>query len=106
MGVRRLGMALVALFAASGCCATPWDVYPSATLPDRSCTTGGSVYGDDIYIWECLSGEKIVVSQYSSELVCRAPVREVLACGELSAFEADPTFDCTGARAGREWLPQ
>lgn len=103
VGSRVVGVALL-LGLAGGCCAAPWDVYPEATLPDRSCTTGGSVYGDDVYIWDCLNGSKVVVWQYSSEWVCRAPEREVVACGSPATIEADPSLDCAGPRPGREWM--
>ena len=94
------------MLALAGClCRDPWNAYPESTPPDRSCTTGSGTHGDDVYIWECLRGTKVVVSQYSAEMTCRSPVREELPCGQKSALEADPTFVCKGARPSREWGP-
>lgn len=66
---------LVALIAA-GCCSDPWRVYPEHTAPDRTCSTG-SVAGYDVYIWDCLRGQHVVVAQWSGEMSCRSPVQEI-----------------------------
>ena len=93
------------LLALSGCCTAPWVRFPEKTPPDRSCTTGSAVQGTDVYIWECLRGQKVVVSQYSAEMTCQSATREVLACGARSTLEADPSLDCHGPRAGFAWVP-
>jgi hypothetical protein len=89
-----------------GCCSDPWSAYPEKTPPDRSCTTGSGVQGTDVYIWDCLGGQKVVVTQYSAEMTCQSPKREKVACGAKTAIEDDPTINCKGARPGRDWVPR
>jgi hypothetical protein len=98
-----VALAIAALL--TGCCREPWRAFPEKTPPDRSCSTG-SVYGHDVYIWDCLRGQHVVVAQYSSEASCAAPVREVSACGAKTSLETRLALTparCSGARAGREW---
>ena len=90
------------LITVGGCCSDPWSAYPEKTPPDRSCFTGDGTHGKDIYIWDCLRGEKIVVSQYSAEMTCQSPKREKLACGAKSAVESEPDLKCGVAR--RDWV--
>ncbi len=79
---------LLFVLGLTGClCRDPWMRFPSAVRPDHSYETGGSVYGDDVYVWDCLEGKHIVVHQFSAEMSCQAAEREVTACGELSQFE-------------------
>jgi hypothetical protein len=93
--------------ALAGCCSDPWKAFPESTPPDRSCSTG-DVHGHDVYIWDCLRGEHVVVAQYSAEMSCRAPVRETAACGAKTPLETSlgltPAM-CSGPRAGRAWRP-
>ncbi|HKY39121.1 MAG TPA: hypothetical protein VJN18_24450 [Polyangiaceae bacterium] len=87
------------------CCSEPWRAFPEKTLPDRSCSTG-SVHGDDVYIWDCLRGQHVVVAQYSSEMSCRSPMRQVSPCGTKTPLETSLALTpalCSGARPGREW---
>lgn len=100
----RLALLFVFLLPLGGCCSDPWSAYPRATPPDRSCTTGSATHGTDVYIWDCVGGEKIVVTQYSAEMTCQSPKEEKLACGAKAAIEADPSINCKGARPGREWV--
>jgi hypothetical protein len=99
----RTTLLTVPLLALAGCCSDPWRAYPETKPPDRSCTTGSAVQGTDVYIWDCLQGKKVVVTQYSAEMTCQSPKREELACGAKSAIEGDPTLNCKGPRPGREW---
>lgn len=58
------------------------------TPPDRSCRTG-EVHGYDVYIWECIDQQRVVVYAYSGETSCEEPQREVVACGQLTAIEQE-----------------
>jgi hypothetical protein len=103
-----LALCMVGLLAASalaGCCADPWKKFPEGTPPDRSCSTG-SIHGHDVYIWDCLRGQHVVVAQWSSETSCRMAVREVSPCGQRTKLEQQLALTpamCAGARAGRAW---
>jgi len=91
----------------SGCCAEPWSAFPRKVMPDRSCSTG-DVHGYDVYIWECLDSQHVVVAQYSAEMTCQAPVQQTAACGATTALESQLALTpamCAGARPGREWKP-
>lgn len=91
----------------AGCCSDPWSAYPESTMPDRSCSTG-DVHGHDVYIWECLRGERVVVAQYSAEMSCQAPVRDTAPCGSTTKLEGSLELSdeaCSGPRSGREWKP-
>ena len=102
----RLPVALAGAFLLSGCfCADPWKAFPEIAPPDRSCSTG-SVHGNDVYIWDCLRGQHVVVSQYSAEMTCQRAVRETSACGTTTPLERSLALTaemCAGARPGREW---
>jgi hypothetical protein len=93
------------LGVASGCCTDPWEAFPESTPPDTSCSTG-AVHGDDVYIWNCLRGQHVVVTQYSSEYSCQAPKRVNSPCGTLTPLEKElaktPEL-CNGPRSGRAW---
>lgn len=54
--------------------------------PDRGYQTG-TIYGYDLWIWECYQGKHIVVSRYSSEMTRGLYNREVTPCGELTPIE-------------------
>jgi hypothetical protein len=103
VNLRRLP--LLALLALAGCCSAPWNAYPETTPPDRSCSTG-EVHGHDVYIWECLRGEHVVVAQYSAEMTCSSAQREAVPCGGTTPLEASLKLtpaQCSGPRAGRAW---
>jgi hypothetical protein len=74
----------------SGCCTSPWNVFPMNRPPDIQFTTGSATHGEDVYIWECQKGEphRSVVHQYSGEMFCAAPGKEESACGTLTSFES------------------
>lgn len=57
------------------------------TVPDEQCRVGASVSGYDLYIWDCVDNEHVVVSFYSSEMSCSVPEKETTACGELTELE-------------------
>ncbi len=104
--MRRLQVALGLAAACGGAgWAEPWGAFPEKTPPDRQCSTGTS-HGYDVYIWDCLRGEHVVVAKYSAEMSCRAPTREASACGTLTPLERSLSLTpalCGGPRAGRGW---
>ncbi len=75
------------LFAA--CCPRPWDAQPMDEAPDQQCRVGPATHGYDIYTWDCVEGEHVVVSFYSSEMMCAMPEKESVACGELTSLEKE-----------------
>lgn len=74
---------------AFGCCAKPWDAHPMDSAPDEQCRVGSGAAGYDLYIWECVDNEHVVISFFSAEMSCSAPEKETVPCGELTAFEED-----------------
>lgn len=54
--------------------------------PDHSCRTG-TTHGYDVYTWNCINNQKVVVYQYSSEMTCQKPHKEITACGQLTPIE-------------------
>jgi hypothetical protein len=59
------------------CCRNPWSVFPDMPGPPDQSFRTGSVEGYDVYIWECLNGERTVIYQYSAEMLCRKELAEV-----------------------------
>ena len=100
-------LAALLLVALPGCCRSPWAAYPMPVPPDHSCSTGGSTHGDDVYVWDCYRGRRVVVSQYSSEMMCSGAESDSAPCGQQTALERKlglAAGACTrGARPGREW---
>lgn len=88
--VKQVLMLLGLLLILSGCCQKPWQAFPMTTAPDRSCRTG-TTHGYDVYIWECKQKQKTVIYQYSAEMSCQPPQREIVPCGELTALEKQLT---------------
>ncbi len=68
---------------------SPFNKYIVATgLPDPdSAYQTGTLYGYDVYIWECYQGKRIVVYRYSSEMTAGAYSREETACGGVTGIE-------------------
>ena len=56
------------------------------TAPDSSFRTG-SVAGYDVYIWECLDGQRTVIFKYSAEMSCRDPEMQKAPCGDITDIE-------------------
>jgi len=76
-----------------------------SVMPDTSCSTGGT-HGTDVYIWNCINGQHVVIVQWSAEMSCHAPVRETAPCGSLTPLETRLQLTaamCSGARPDREW---
>lgn len=79
---------LLPAFLLGGCCMRPWDAQPMDTVPDEQCRVGPATHGYDLYSWECVDGEHVVVVFYSSEMTCGQPWKETAPCGELTETEA------------------
>ncbi len=73
----------------AGCCPRPWDAHPMDTPPDQQCRVGPATHGYDIYTWDCVDGEHVVVSFYSAEMSCSPPEKESVPCGETTALEEE-----------------
>ncbi|HEY8207844.1 MAG TPA: hypothetical protein VIG99_10220 [Myxococcaceae bacterium] len=86
---------LVLTLFAAGCCRNAWDAFPMSTPPDRQCHMG-STHGHDLYIWDCASGQKVVVGRFSAEMSCQSPEQETAACGAFTPLETQYHLD-TGA---------
>lgn len=78
-------------------------------LPDHACVAGSATHGDDVYIWDCHHGQRVVIAQYSGEMSCSTPRKDTAACGAVTKLETDlglTASSCTsGARSGRVWQP-
>jgi hypothetical protein len=97
---------LLALVA--GCWRDPWDAYPMSTMPDHQCNVGSSTHGTDLYIWECVDGQRVAIGKYSAEMSTSSPERSTASCGTLTGLELrlkPTTAQCAGPRAGRGWQP-
>ena len=92
---RTVLLLLSVLFLASGCCRQAWAAFPMSAPPDRQCHMG-SVHGHDLYIWDCVGGEHVVIGRYTAEMSCQAPVKETAACGAFTPLEVQYKLD-TGA---------
>jgi hypothetical protein len=80
---------LLLVMAAASCCRRPWSMFPDMPgSPDQSYRTG-SVFGYDVYIWECLKGERIVIFQYSAEMSCRKAEMQKVPCGQQAPIEKE-----------------
>jgi hypothetical protein len=54
--------------------------------PDRGYQTG-TIYGYDVYIWDCYQGKRIVVWRTSAEMTVGQYAREEAACGGQTPIE-------------------
>ncbi|MBW2526061.1 MAG: hypothetical protein JRI23_17910 [Deltaproteobacteria bacterium] len=96
-----------ALVLAAGCTPDAWVTHPMPTPPDRSCRTGGGA-GHDVWIWNCVNGQRVVVSQYCGGFVgCSEAEREVVPCGEKAPLEKrlEPYLgeDCQPVPHSQRW---
>ena len=86
---RVLASALIiaAAMNIAGCASRSWIKYPVDREPDFSCQTGGEA-GYDVYIWDCLNQEHVVVYQWQAGLYrwWSAKVEKV-PCRQLTEFE-------------------
>jgi hypothetical protein len=54
--------------------------------PDEGYQTG-TIYGYDVYIWDCFQGERVVLWRTSAEMTVGQYTRETTACGGQTAIE-------------------
>src|SRR5881398_3483372 len=89
---------LAALVVAGGCfwCLKPWQRFPMPRPADHYCFETG-VHGWEIFVWDCINGEHVVIGQYTAELMCQNPIKQVAACGAKTPLEV--------AHAGCAWRP-
>jgi hypothetical protein len=72
-------LVLVVLFACGG---NPWRVKDAPNVPPDEQFRTGTEAGEDVYVWQCYEGSRIVVSQWGSACYgSRAPIMEKGACG-------------------------
>lgn len=83
----RTAKILLPLFVALGCGKAAWIEHPSPTPPDRSCQRGGVESATSYYIWDCLGGEKVVISQVINYFGAYHAERETAACNATTAIE-------------------
>lgn len=102
----RLSLVSVSLLLVS-CTADAWVTHPMPRPPDRACRTGGGA-GHDVWIWDCVAGEHVVISQYCGGFVgCREAERETVACGRKTPLERqlEPYLgaDCREPPLSQRW---
>jgi hypothetical protein len=85
-----LGTALLPLLATlAGCpCTDPCAGQDLPTPPDAACRFGVEA-GDDVYLWECVDGSRVVIAYGGSAFAgCpNPPERHEAPCGELTGYE-------------------
>ncbi len=78
---------IISLLMLSNCASAPWKSYPMSQSPDFSCVTGSEA-GYDVYVWKCLDGKRVVISQKCAGLYgCHSTKKEVVACGAKTKRE-------------------
>lgn len=70
----------------TSCSSNKYVVAAGLPKPDRGFQTG-TVYGIDVYVWECYQGKHIVLHRNSSEMTVGPYTREEAACGETTPIE-------------------
>ncbi|MBY0555359.1 hypothetical protein K2P97_12575 [bacterium] len=79
---------LLVLSLFSGCVSdVPWKTHKMIQSPDRSCFVGPSEQGCEVYIWNCLNNEKIVIYQCGSAFMMPNASRESVDCKSQAPFE-------------------
>jgi hypothetical protein len=83
-GSWRAWVLLLGLVA--GCNPHAWAAHPMSTPPDRTCRVGvESVW--DVYIWECVRDQRVVVAQFGTYFGPHEAEKEVAACGAKTSLE-------------------
>jgi hypothetical protein len=105
--IARVLLLSLLVFPLAGCVAKAWGTHPMPRPPDRSCRTGGGV-GHDVWIWHCIDGKHVVVSQYCGGFVgCSEAEREEAACGEETPLETSLRYylddRCRPVPEGQRW---
>jgi hypothetical protein len=70
----------------SSCSVNKYIVAAGLPAPDSGFQTG-SIYGYDVFIWDCYQGKHIVLYHTSSEMTSGPYSRQETACGELAPIE-------------------
>jgi hypothetical protein len=88
----RLGavpLPVLAILLALSCGGSPWSVSGAPkSPPDEQFRTGVEV-GEDVYVWHCYEGKRVVVTQTSSACFgARSPELASGACGAPLTSEA------------------
>jgi hypothetical protein len=98
-----------AVTAYHGCTDKPWDAYPMATMPDRTCSTGG-IGGYSVWEWDCSGGKHVVVALFHGDMFgFSTPKQDDAACGAPTELEqhvrlTDREKMCGSDRA-QPWQP-
>jgi hypothetical protein len=87
---RRLAGLVVALLAAFACGGSPWSVKGAPGVPPDEQFRTGVEAGEDVYIWHCYRGSRVVVHQFGSACFgTRAPQMDEGPCGAPLPVEAN-----------------
>ena len=76
----------VLAFLFTACSFNKYVIAAGLPTPDRGYQTG-SIYGYDVYIWECYQSKHIVVWRTSAEMSAGPFTREETACGATTPIE-------------------
>lgn len=86
--IRRLPVWIA--LALLSCGGNPWSVAGAPTVPPDAELRTGVEAGEDVYVWRCYRGERVVVRQYGTACTgTRAPVLDRGPCGAPLPVEAD-----------------
>ncbi len=81
-----LCVVLVLGFFLTSCSFNKYIVAAGLPNPDRAFQTG-TVYGYDVFIWDCYQNKHIVLYRESSEMRAGPFIRQEVACGEQAPIE-------------------
>lgn len=71
----------------SSCASSSWEKFPIKTQPDVSCNNGSGEAGYQIFVWNCLENERVVIYQWQSGLYKYPSKIEKSPCGKKTQFE-------------------
>lgn len=96
---------VLVLLALSGCCAKPWSLSDAPKVPpDVQYREPSATHGNDVYVWTCVDGQHVVISQYSAEMTCASPKLETFPCGTESPLELQtPVAERDAVPASMRW---
>lgn len=83
--------ALIITILITACATAPWKNHKISTQPDVSCWTGSEA-GYELYIWNCLNNEHVVVYQWQAGLYTYPSQIEKTQCGKQTEFEDNMHF--------------
>ena len=73
-------------FLAACWCPSP-HVWGAPTIPPDLQYQTGTTHGYDMFVWNCVDGARVVISQYSAEMTCQRAKLEVAPCGARTSLE-------------------